>query len=236
MTNENTKVTFTKAVKESLLNIKNKKCCKKAMENADKFLNDNVLIDRSGFTCSECRNAFIRQVFLKSGTVNSPDKSNHFELKFKNEMNADEMCILLREMDFAPKISKRRGMYVVYFKDGDTIFHILSLIGAQKFAFELVNTQIEKNIRNNVNRVNNCEMANLQKSALASARVTDAINLLEQDGTLEALGEKLYYTAILRRDNPDLSLADLAKIHEPPITKSCVNHRLEKIVKAAFKG
>ena len=79
-------------------------------------------------------------------------------------------------------------------------------------------------------------MANLQKSAVASARVTDAIKLLEQDGMLETLGEKLLYTAVLRRDNPDLSLSDLAAIHEPPITKSCVNHRLEKIVKTAFKN
>ena len=236
MKNDNAKLTFTKTVKESLLNIKTKKCCKLAAENADKFLCDNDIIDRGCFVCDECRNAFLRQVFLKCGSVNSPDKSNHFELKFKNEMNADEMCIFLREMDFAPKVSKRRGLYVVYFKDGDTIFDILSVMGAQKSAFDLVNTQIEKNIRNNVNRVNNCEMANMQKSAIASARVTDAIKKLEKDDLLESLGEKLYYTAILRRDNPDLSLSDLAKIHEPPITKSCVNHRLDKIVKAAFKS
>ena len=149
-------------------------------------------------------------------------------------MNADELCIFLREMGLEAKISRRRGKYVVYFKDGDSIFHILSVMGAQKCAFDLVNTQIEKNIRNNVNRVNNCEMANMQKSANATVRQLDAIRELMQDERFENLPEKLLYTATLRRDNPDLSLTDLANIHEPPITKSCVNHRLEKIIKLAF--
>lgn len=234
MTKINEKLTFTGEVKEAIGQIKEKKCCKKAREKADKFLTENALIDKGSFTCSECRNAFLREVFLRCGSVNAPDKSNHLEMKMPNEMNADEMCIFLREMGLEAKVSKRREKYVVYFKDGDTIFHLLSILGAQKCAFDLVNTQIEKNIRNNVNRVNNCEMANLQKSASATGRQLDAIKELERDERFENLPEKLLYTASLRRDNPDLSLTDLAAIHEPPITKSCVNHRLEKIIKIAF--
>ncbi len=234
MTNTNEKITFTGEVKEALGSIKEKKCCKKARENAEKFLSENALIDRDGFVCPECRNAFLRGVFLRCGSVNAPDKSNHLEMKMDNEMNADEMCIFLRESGLEAKVSKRREKYLVYFKDGDTIFHVLSVMGAQKCAFDLVNTQIEKNIRNNVNRVNNCEMANLQKSANATVRQLEAIKELEKDDRFETLPEKLLYTATLRRDNPDLSLTDLACVHEPPITKSCVNHRLEKIIKIAF--
>ena len=232
MTNE--KTTFTSEVKEALLSVKEKKCCKKALMNADRFLLENALIDRDNFTCPECRNAFLRGVFLRCGSVNAPDKQSHLEMKMKNEMNADEMCIFLREMGLEAKISKRRETYVVYFKNGDTIFHVLSVMGAQKCAFDLVNTQIEKNIRNNVNRVNNCEMANMQKSANATVRQLDAIKVLTDDERFDTLPEKLLYTATLRRDNPDLSLTDLASIHEPPITKSCVNHRLEKLIKIAF--
>lgn len=234
MMNNNDKLTFTGEVKEALMSIKEKRCCKKAMDNADKFLLENALIDRENFTCPECRNAFLRGVFLRCGSVNSPNKSNHLEMKVGSEMNADEMSIFLREMGLEAKVSKRREKYVVYFKDGDTIFHVLSVMGAQKCAFDLVNTQIEKNIRNNVNRVNNCEMANLQKSANATGRQLDAIRELMRDERFETLPEKLLYTAVLRRDNPDLSLTDLANIHEPPITKSCVNHRLEKLIKIAF--
>ena len=228
------KLTFTGEVKEALLSIKEKRCCKKAIDNADRFLSDNALIDRENFTCPECRNAFLRGVFMRCGSVNSPDKSNHLEMKVGSEMNADEMCIFLREMGLEAKVSKRREKYVVYFKDGDTIFHVLSVMGAQKCAFDLVNTQIEKNIRNNVNRVNNCEMANMQKSANATVRQLDAIKELMKDDKFDTLPDKLLYTATLRRDNPDLSLTDLAATHEPPITKSCVNHRLEKIIKIAF--
>ena len=232
MTNQ--KTTFTSEVKEALSSVKEKKCCKKSLANAEKFLFENALIDRDNFACDECRNAFLRGVFLKCGSVNAPDKRNHLEMKVGSEMNADEMCIFLREMGLEAKVSKRREKYVVYFKDGDTIFHVLSVMGAQKCAFDLVNTQIEKNIRNNVNRVNNCEMANMQKSANATVRQLDAIRELIKDERFDTLPDKLLYTATLRRDNPDLSLTDLAAIHEPPITKSCVNHRLEKIIKIAF--
>ena len=231
---KNQKMTFTAEVKEALEAVKQKKCCRKAAESAEDFLVNSTIIDRDMFKCDECRNSFLRGVFLRCGSVNSPDKSNHLEMKMNNEMNADEMCIFLREMGLEAKISRRRDKYVVYFKDGDTIFHVLSVMGAQKCAFDLVNTQIEKNIRNNVNRVNNCEMANMQKSANATVRQLDAIKSLIKEEKFDTLPEKLLYTAKLRRDNPDLSLTDLALIHEPPITKSCVNHRLEKIISIAF--
>lgn len=230
----NEKITFTGEVKEALCSVKEKKCCKKARANAESFLLENALIERENFVCEECKNAFLRGVFLKCGSVNAPDKGGHLEMKVGSEMNADEMCIFLREMGLEAKISKRRGKYLVYFKDGDAIFHVLSVMGAQKCAFDLVNNQIEKNIRNNVNRVNNCEMANMQKSANATVRQLDAIRELMRDERFDTLPEKLLYTATLRRDNPDLSLTDLANIHEPPITKSCVNHRLEKLIKLAF--
>lgn len=233
MTNSE-KVTFTSEIRQSLLEIKEKRCCKRAMENADSFLFNNALIDESVFECAECKNAFLREVFIKCGFVNSPSKSNHLELKLQNEMNADEMCIFLKEMGLDAKKSHRRNTYLVYFKDGDAIFHFLSLIGAQRYAFDMVNTQIEKTIRNNANRISNCEVANLSKTADAAKKHLDAILALERDGRLEALPEKLLYTATLRRDNPELSLGELASIHEPPITKSCANHRLEKLIKLAF--
>lgn len=228
------KITFTSEVKQALEAVKLKKCCRKAAEKAEEFLVNSTIVDRDVFKCEECRNSFLRGVFLKCGSVNAPDKSNHLEMKMNNEMNADEMCIFLREMGLEAKVSHRRDKYVVYFKDGDTIFHVLSVMGAQKCAFDLVNTQIEKNIRNNVNRVNNCEMANMQKSANATVRQLDAIKTLIKEEKFDTLPEKLLYTAKLRRDNPDLSLTDLALIHEPPITKSCVNHRLEKLISIAF--
>lgn len=231
---ENVKSTFTAEIKQFLSGIKEKKCCKKASAFAQVFLDEDIVLDRSLFKCSECRSAFLRGVFIRCASVNAPDKSNHLEFKLTNEPDADELSILLRECGFEAKVSKRRNTYIVYFKDGETIFQLLSVIGAQKYAFDFLNTIIEKQIRNDVNRVQNCELANMQKTASAAMRVMEAIHALEKEGTLDTLPEKLHYTAMLRKDNPDLSLAELASLHNPPITKSCVNHRLEKIVKTAF--
>lgn len=233
----NVKQTFTSEVKHVLQNIKNeKKCCKKSREYADIFLENSTLIDRSLFKCDECRGAFLRGVFLKCASVNSPDKSNHLEFKLNNEMNSDELCIFIRECGFEAKTSKRKNTYIVYFKDGEVIFEFLSFIGAQKCAFDFLNNIIEKQIRNNCNRVTNCEYANMKKTADASARQIEAINTLMTDGRFDNLPPKLLYTASLKRDNPDLSLSELASIHEPPITKSCANHRLEKLISIAENG
>ncbi len=231
----NTKSTFTGQVKEILSNTKNtKKCCHTAMKYADKFICNDALIDRSVFKCDECKSAFLRGVFLKCASVNSPEKSNHLEFKLQNEMNSDELNIFIRECGFEAKTSRRKNGYLVYFKDGETIFEFLSFIGANKSAFEFLNTIIEKQIRNNCNRVTNCEYANMQKSANASVRQLEAINTLKENGAFDTLPSKLLYTATLKAQNPDMTLSELACIHQPPITKSCVNHRLEKIITIAF--
>ncbi len=226
---------FCFIVKDYLTNIKGeKKCCRKTREYASMFLDKSTPIDMEHFCCNECRNAFAREVFIKCASVNSPDKSNHLEFKFKNEMNADEFSVYLRECGFEPKVSKRKEKSIVYFKDGETIFQLLSYIGAQKYAFDYLNTIIEKQVRNNCNRVTNCEYANMKKSADATKRHTEAIDKLFSSNMIETLPEKLKYTALLKKENPDLSLSELAQIHNPPITKSCVNHRLEKLIKIAF--
>ncbi len=231
---ESVKTTFTSLIKNHLSDIKEKKCCKKASEHSKKFLSEDAIIDKGVFKCDECKNAFLRGVFIGCASVNAPEKSNHLEFKLSKEPDADELCIFLRECGFEPKNSVRRGKYIVYFKEGEAIFQVLSFVGAQKFAFDYLNTIIEKQIRNECNRVSNCEYANLQKTANATAHQLEAIRILEKDGNLDSLPEKLHYTAMLRLNNPDLSFSQLSELHEPPISKSCLNHRLEKILKAAF--
>lgn len=232
---EQVKKTFCEQVKNSLEQIKgDKKCCKSAKLMAQEFVQNSTPIDYSGFVCDECKCAFLRQVFVLNASVNSPEKSNHLEFKFLNQMDCDEFCVFMRECGFEPKFTQRSGKYVVYFKDGETIFQLLSFIGAQKIAFDFLNTIIEKQVRNNCNRVTNCEYANMKKSADATKRHSEAIDKLFESGKIDALPENLRYTANLKKENPDLSLSDLAQIHVPPVTKSCVNHRLEKIIKIAL--
>ncbi len=229
------KKTFCMEVKSVLTQIKGeKKCCKAAKIMADEFVKNSAPIDYAGFVCDECKCAFLRQVFILCASVNSPEKSNHLEFKFSNQMNCDDFCVFMRECGFEPKYTQRNSKYVVYFKDGETIFQLLSFIGAQKVAFDFLNTIIEKQVRNNCNRVTNCEYANMKKSADATKRHSDAIDKLFKTGKIDMLDEKLRYTANLKKENPDLSLSELALVHVPPVTKSCVNHRLEKIIKIAL--
>ena len=105
----------------------------------------------------------------------------------------------------------------------------LGLIGATHENFEYYNRLIEKDIRNKINRINNCETANLSKQISTAARQIDAINRIFSTGGKNALSEELLETANLRLEHPEASLSELAELHHPPVTKSCVNRRLTKL-------
>lgn len=232
MMQNNKEATFSSKIKSSLVSSKpEKKCCKISRKFAKSFIEDNVLIDKSLFKCEDCKRAFLSGLFVLCGTVSNPDKSNHLEYRLSNEPSSDELFIFLKECGFEPKKSRRHDSYALYFKNGDSIFEFLSYIGAQKNAFDFLNAQLEKQVRNNVNRVTNCEYANMQKTADASKKVLCAIKRLKNSGKLEKLDEKIKESARLKLGNPDLSLSALADLHTPPISKSCLNHRLEKLIK-----
>ncbi len=227
------KETFTSSVKAVLSSLKiEKSCCKKAYTYGQSVLADEffVDIDRSLCKCPSCAAHLVRGIFMASGSVNAPDKGHHLEIKTQSKPRADELIIFLAEHGFEAKVSARRGESIVYFKDGDTIFAFLSFIGAQKCAFDFLEVMIEKQVRNDCNRKTNFDTANLAKTAAASGKHLEAIRYLEKSGELENLGDMLLYTAKLKLANPSVSLGELASLHEPPVTKSCVNHRLAKIV------
>lgn len=227
------KSTFTTKVKTYLAETKIlKNCCKKAYLYGKQLYKEPgfTYIDREYLKCPACAGHFMRGVFIECGSVNSPDKSNHLEIKVNGTPEADELAILLSENGFDAKISKRRNKSIVYIKDGDTIFGFLSFIGAQKIAFDFLEVIIEKQIRNDCNRKINFETANMQKTANAGKRQLEAIEYFYKTGKLDALSEVLRVTAELKKENPSVSLEELASLHEPQISKSCVNHRLTKII------
>lgn len=229
---ESEKLTFTATVKKALADAKiDKGCCRKAYAyGLEVFKGDFTYIDRAYIRCPSCAAHFLRGVFVQSGSVNAPQKGHHLEIKTAGKPEADELAILLSENGFEAKISVRRSKNIVYFKDGDTIFGFLSFIGAQKCAFDFLEAIIEKQVRNDVNRKNNFDTANMQKTASASKKQLEAINYFYNTGKINTLSDVLRVTAELKHENPSLSLAELAELHEPPITKSCANHRLAKII------
>ena len=180
-----------------------------------------------------CRTAFFRGAFLAGGSVTDPDKGYHLEMVTSHYNVARELPALLRESGFEPKSAQRKANYVTYFKQSAYIEDFLTAIGSPVAAMGIMNAKAEKNLRGSINRRVNCEAANLDKTVDASLVQIEAIRTLEERGMLEQLPEKLKETAILRRENPELTLTQLAALCVPPVTKSALNHRLRKLMALA---
>ena len=136
---------------------------------------------------------------------------------------------MLTDMGSQPKQTGRGGCRVTYFKSSGQIEDLLTLMGAPLSAMELMNTRAEKELRNGVNRRVNCEAANLDKAVDAAQEQLRAIRRLYELGRVEDLPAQLKETIILRETYPELTLSQLAEEFDPPITKSCLNHRLRKL-------
>ena len=181
---------------------------------------------------AECM-AYLRGAFLAGGSVTDPAKRYHLEMTTSHYKVSRETCALLIECGFSPKELSRGGNNILYFKQSDYIEDFLTAIGAQVSAMGVREAKVEKDLRNGVNRRVNCETANLTKVVDASMGQMAAIRALEEAGELDKLPGKLRETALLRKENPEATLQELAAMLEPPITKSAINHRMRKLLELA---
>ncbi|MBR6223708.1 MAG: DNA-binding protein WhiA [Lachnospiraceae bacterium] len=180
-----------------------------------------------------CKRAFLKGLFLTSGSVNDPNKAYHLELVFSNELYAEDVKELLLDMELEAKVVERKKYFVVYIKDGQQIVDFLNIIGAPISLMDMENIRILKDVRNGVNRKVNCEAANIKKTVNAARKQIEDIELIEKLRGLESLPDGLYEMACLRLSEPDATLTELGEMLDPPVTKSGVNHRLRKISKIA---
>jgi len=180
-----------------------------------------------------CRAAFLRGVFFAGGSITDPLKRYHLELTTSHLQVSRELEVLLRESGYPPKSISRNGSYITYFKQSDQIEDFLTLIGAPVAAMNIMSAKLEKDLRNSVNRRLNCDSANLDKAVSAAQEQLEAIRKLEAAERLEQLPKKLQETAQMRRNRPELTLSELAEEFNPPLTKSCLNHRLRKLMELA---
>ena len=180
-----------------------------------------------------CRASFLRGIFFAGGSLTDPQKRYHLELTTSHLQASRELDVLLRECGYPPKSVARNSSFVTYFKQSDQIEDFLTLIGAPVAAMKIMSAKLEKDLRNSVNRRLNCDSANLDKAVLAAQEQLEAIRKLQTAGLLEQLPDKLQQTAALRLENPELTLSELAEEFDPPVTKSCLNHRLRKISELA---
>ena len=177
-----------------------------------------------------CPEAFVRGAFLARGSVTDPEKRFHLELATSHQSVCREMRSILLEFELEPKEAARGAHSLLYFKKADQISDFLARIGAQVSSMHIITAKVEKEMRNTVTRQINCDSANADKTVSAAMRQNAAIrSVLKRDG-LDALPEPLRDAALLRLANPEASLADLALLSNPPVTKSCLSHRLNKII------
>lgn len=182
-------------------------------------------------TC--CKRAFLRGVFLASGSISDPRKSYHFEIVCHTKAQAEQIKEILEFFEGEPKIVRRNQRYVLYLKEGSQIVDSLNVMEAYVSLMNLENIRIEKEMRNSINRQVNCETANINKTVTAAVRQIQDIELIRDTGGLERLPENLYEMAVCRLENPDTSLKDLGQLLDPPVGKSGVNHRLRKLSQLA---
>lgn len=171
--------------------------------------------------------AFVRGVFLACGSVSDPAKGCHAELVLKNEQLARFLLALLNEREIRGRLTVRKSAWVVYLKDGDMVEDFLTLIGAGEAMLAVSEQRLLREAANNTNREVNCFSANTEKAAKASAAQVEDIKLILQERGTDCLNEQLFYTAMARLDNPELSLSQLAELMG--IGKSAVNYRLGRL-------
>lgn len=179
------------------------------------------------------KRAYLRGAFLGGGSVSNPEKTYHLELVTHDEDYAKELSDLINSYGLTSKVIQRKSSYVVYLKEGEQIVDMLNIIGAHSSLLELENVRILKEMRNNVNRLVNCETANLSKTVNAAVRQVESIKQIEREIGLRRLPKNLRDIAELRLNYPDESLKELGEMLKPPVGKSGVNHRLRRIEKIA---
>lgn len=199
--------------------------------NADFFRSNGYLeIRKNVIKCQKCKESFLRGLFLAVGSVSDPEKSYRLELIFDNEELPEQITLMLNEIGIEPLRAKRNGKSLLYLRKSEAIEDFFANIGATSLAFDIMNSKINKELINNANRVTNCDAANINKALMASDKYNTVIIRLQEAGAISSLPEHLQEMAQKRIEFKELSFQELGKQFSPPISKSGVHHRLEKIL------
>lgn len=179
------------------------------------------------------RRAALRGAFLASGIMSEPVKAYQIEIPVRNAKAADYLTLLLHAENIEPSILYRNEHPVIYFKEGRAIADYLALVGAHSSLLRFESVRVDKELRNSVNRVVNCDTANARRQADACARQSNLLTELLNSDLSAQIPQELMEAARVRVDNPGTSIRDLGLLMSPPIGKSGMNHRLRKLEEIA---
>ena len=175
----------------------------------------------------------IRGAYLGAGSINNPEKKYHLELGISKKENAEMIVQALQTFDIKCNTIEKKNDYAIYLKDGEEISKFLALLGANKSVLRFEEIRVQREMNNKINRIVNCETANLNKTINASIEQIEAIKKLRESKKFNKLDEPLKEIAELRLKNPNASLVELGQMLKNPVGKSGVNYRLKKIMEIA---
>ena len=167
--------------------------------------------------------------FLSCANISDPQKSYHLEFVAHHALADQSLGVLLQKLSIRYNHTTRKGARLLYVKSSEAIEDVLTMLGAGNTALEVMNVKIYKDMRNKVNRITNCETANIDKTVTAAAAQIGKIRLIERQVGIESLPPGLREVARLRLQNPDMPLSELAQALHPPLSRSGVNYRLRQL-------
>lgn len=203
------------------------------LSNEEQEMKLKYFMDLTAVQSICCKRAYLRGAFLGGGSVSDPEKGYHLEFVTQHEEHAHFLQQIMQTLEMDAKIVTRKGHYVVYLKEGSQIVDLLNVMGAHLALMELENIRIVKEVRNNVNRLVNCETANLKKTVSAAVRQVQDIEYIKDTIGLSSLPENLEQIARYRLEYSSATLKELGELLDPPVGKSGVNHRLKKLSEIA---
>ena len=177
----------------------------------------------------EILRAIVKGAFLGAGSINNPEKKYHLEILFKTKENANYIINICKNFGINLKQLESKNKYILYIKEAEEISKFLALIGANKAVLKFEEIRIMREMKNTVNRLVNCETANINKTVNAAVDQINDIKLIQNKNKFEELPEELREVALARLENPECTLKELGEKLVSPIGKSGVNHRLKKI-------
>ena len=199
----------------------------KLIQNEKDIKNNKLIIIEN----DNCKRAIVRGAFLGAGSINNPSRTYHLEINLSTKNNMEFLDEILKQCNIRCK--KLENNNSIYLKDGEEISAIIALFGASSSVLKFEDIRVQKEMNGKVNRIVNCQSANLNKTLNASVEQIDAIRRLQQSNKFNNLDDNLKESALLRLEYPDMSLVELGKKLKEPLGKSGVNYRLKRIIKIA---
>lgn len=201
----------------------------KLLNGSEMIKDEYPLVSPLIFQKACCKRAFLRGVFLCTGSLSEPEKTYHFEIVCTTQERAEQICDMMKTFNIEGKWITRKKYFVVYVKEASQIVDMLNVMEAHVSLMELENIRILKDMRNSVNRRVNCETANISKTVSAAVKQIEDITYIRDMVGFSGLSEGLKEIAQLRLEYPEASLVELGRLLSTPVGKSGVNHRLRKL-------